>query len=346
MKTMLLTGIRQMEMRNTPDPLIASDTDVLIRMMTVGVCGSDIHYYTSGRIGSQIVKYPFPVGHECAGIVEQTGNGVTKVKPGDRVAIEPAMSCGVCDQCLAGRPHTCRKLRFLGCPGQADGCLSEFIVMPEQSCFPIPGNMDFEMATISEPLSIGLYSVRQSVELEGKSIGILGHGPIGMSVLFSAIIAGAANIYVTDKIEERLALARKTGAYWTGNPDAGDVVMQIREQKPLLLDVIYECCGQQEAMDQAVALVKPGGKIMIIGIPEFDFWKLQSDIIRRKEICFQNVRRQNHCVQPALDLINSGKVDVKSMVTHRFPFNRTREAFDLVAEYRDGVMKAMINIGG
>lgn len=346
MRTMLLTGIRKMEIRNLPDPLITSDTGVLIRMTRIGVCGSDIHYYTSGRIGSQVVSYPFPVGHEGAGIVEQTGKAVTRVRPGDRIAIEPAMSCGVCDQCLAGRPHTCRKLKFLGCPGQADGCLSEYIVMPEQSCFLIPDQMDFDQAAISEPLSIGLYSVKQSANLEGASIGILGHGPIGMSVLFAAIIAGAAKIYVTDKIEERLALAKKTGAYWTGNPDTGDIVTQIREQEPLLLDAVYECCGQQEAMDQAVALVKPGGKIMIIGIPEFDFWKLPTDIIRRKEVCLQNVRRQNHCVQPALDLINSGKVDVKSMVTHRFPFEKTKEAFDLVADYRDGVMKAMIDIGG
>jgi L-iditol 2-dehydrogenase len=344
MKIMMLTGIRQMEMRNLPDPMINDDHDVLIRMTRVGVCGSDIHYYTSGRIGTQIVTYPFPVGHEGAGIVEKTGAGVTKVKPGDRIAIEPAMSCGVCDQCLAGRPHTCRKLRFLGCPGQADGCLSEYIVMPEESCYPIPGHMDFDQATITEPLSIGLYSVKQSVSMKGAVIGILGHGPIGMSVLMSAIVHGAVKIYVTDKINERLAIARKTGAYWTGNPDKGDITGLIREQEPLLLDAVFECCGQQEAIDQAVALVKPGGKIMIVGIPEFDRWSFPTDIIRRKEVCIQNIRRQNHCVGPALEMIASGVVDAKSMVTHRFPFSRTKEAFDLVAEYRDGVMKAMIDI--
>src|SRR5512137_1373554 len=109
--------------------------DVKIRMLVLGICGSDIHYYTTGKIGSQVVQYPFTVGHECAGIVVETGSKVTRVQKGDIIAIEPAMWCGSCDQCLAGRHHTCRKLRFLGCPGQAEGSLSEFIVMPETSCF-------------------------------------------------------------------------------------------------------------------------------------------------------------------------------------------------------------------
>lgn len=135
MKAMQLTGIRQMEMFEVPAPFVTNDTDVLIRMTTVGVCGSDVHYYTTGRIGDQVVQYPFTVGHEGAGIVEKVGKKVTRVKPGDRIAIDPAMPCFQCDQCKAGRFHTCRKLRFLGCPGQAEGCLSEFLVMPETSCF-------------------------------------------------------------------------------------------------------------------------------------------------------------------------------------------------------------------
>ena len=135
MKAMRLTGISKMEMFEVPDPKITNDTDVLIRMTNVGVCGSDVHYYVSGKIGDQVVAYPFTVGHEGAGIVEKIGIAVKHVKPGDRIAIDPAMPCWQCDQCKAGRSHTCRKLRFLGCPGQAEGCLSEYIVMPETSCF-------------------------------------------------------------------------------------------------------------------------------------------------------------------------------------------------------------------
>ena len=344
MRAMVLTGIRKMEMREVPDPAIRADTDVLVRMVVVGVCGSDVHYYTTGRIGSQVVEYPFAVGHECAGVVEQVGPAVDRVRPGDRVAVEPAMSCGRCDQCLAGRPHTCRALRFLGCPGQAEGCLSDFIVMPQQCCYPIPDAMTFEQAAVSEPLSIGLYGVRQSGPMEGAKIGILGVGPIGLSVLLPARHMGAERIYVTDKIDRRLEVARAAGADWAGNVDAEDVVEEISAAEPLLLDAVFECCGEQDAVDQAQELLKPGGKLLMIGIPQVDRLSFVADWMRRKEICVQNVRRQNHCVQPALDMIAAGQIGVDFMVTHRFGLADCKEAFGLVDNYADGVVKAMIEI--
>jgi len=343
MKSMMLTGIRQMEMKTVADPVIVNDTDVLIRMERIGVCGSDVHYYTAGRIGSQVVKYPFPVGHEGAGTVIKTGTAVTRVQSGDRIAIEPAMPCGECDQCLTGRPHTCRNLRFLGCPGQADGSLAEYIVMPENCCYPIPDHVSFDQAALSEPLSIGVYALKlYGKPLTGEKIGILGCGPIGMSVLLPAIAEGIEYAYVTDRIDQRLRIASDSGAFWTGNPDNEDIVAAISKKEPLLLDAVFECCGQQEAMDQAVQLLKPGGKIVIVGIPEFDRWSFPADIIRRKELCLQNVRRQNECYKPAVEMISTGRINVDRLVTHRFSFDRTKEAFDLVAEYKDGVMKAMI----
>jgi L-iditol 2-dehydrogenase len=343
MQAMVLTGIRQMEMLELPMPAIKEATDVLIKMKVVGVCGSDVHYYTQGKIGSQIVQYPFPVGHEGAGEVIAVGPAVTSVKPGDRIAIEPAMPCWECDQCKAGRPHTCRKLRFLGCPGQADGCLAEYIVMPEKSCFRIADNLTYTEAAISEPLAIGLYAVNQSIPMKDATIGILGFGPIGMSVLLSARAKGAGKIFVTDLVDERLQIARECGAVWTGNAGKSDVVSEIRDKEPLLLDVVFECCGKQEAIDQAVELLKPGGKLMVIGIPEFDRWGFPVDQMRHKEICVQNVRRQNHSLVETLELMGTKKIDVGRMPTHRFSFSRTKEAFDLVTGYRDGVMKAMID---
>ncbi len=340
---MKLTGIRQMEMMDVPTPSILKDRDVLIRMKTLGVCGSDIHYYVSGKIGSQVVEYPFAVGHEGAGQVEAVGKGVSMVKPGDRVAIEPAMPCWECDQCKAGRSHTCRNLRFLGCPGQAEGSLSEYIVMPETSCFKIPEQMTYDQAAISEPLAIGVYAVKQSIPMQGANVGILGFGPIGMSVLLPALAQGASEVFVSDKIDERLIIARDNGARLTVNADSEDVVDKIKKEVPELLDVVFECCGQQEAIDQALELLKPGGKLMIIGIPEFENWSLPADISRRKELCVQNVRRQNEAVQPALDMMATGEIAVDAMVTHRFEFKDSREAFDLVAGYKDGVMKAMID---
>ncbi|MDR1154183.1 MAG: alcohol dehydrogenase catalytic domain-containing protein [Bacteroidales bacterium] len=344
MKSMQLTGIRQMEMLDVPKPDIQNDGDVLVRMQTVGVCGSDVHYYVTGKIGSQVVRYPFPVGHEGAGTVEKVGSAVSSLRAGDRIAVEPAMPCGTCDQCLAGRPHTCRKLRFLGCPGQAEGCLSEYIVIPQGSCLPLPASMSFEQASISEPLAIGLYAARLAGELSGKNIAILGSGPIGLSVLTGVRLAGAGNVYITDKIDERLSISRKSGATGTYNILKQDVVMEMKKLEPLMLDIVFECCGRQEALDQAVDLLKPGGKLLIVGIPQFSRFSFSVDDLRRKEICIRNVRRQNGCDQEAIRVIADHSVTVDHWITHRFGFEDGKKAFDLVDGYRDGVMKAMIAI--
>jgi L-iditol 2-dehydrogenase len=343
MKAMMLTGIRKMAIKDIPAPVLSSDHDVKIRMSVVGVCGSDIHYYVSGKIGSQIVQYPFPVGHEGAGIVVETGPAVTRVKPGDRIAIEPAMPCWECDQCKAGRHHTCRKLRFLGCPGQAEGCLMEYIVMPETSCIAIDQNLSLDEAAISEPLAIGVYAVKKSIPMAGSTIGILGSGPIGMSVLLAAKAEGCSKVYMTDRLDGRLQTVKQSGASYIGNIETEDVTRDILQQEPLMLDAVFECCGKQEALDQAFELIKPGGKIMIVGIPEFEHWKVPSDIARRKEITIQNIRRQVDCVEQALQYMSAGKIDVGPMSTHRFSFADTDKAFELVAGYEDGVMKAMID---
>ena len=343
MKSFRLTGINKMELITVPDPQILSETDVLIRMKTVGVCGSDIHYYKTGQIGSQIVEYPFTIGHEGAGVVEKVGGKVSRIKPGNIVAIDPAMPCYECDQCINERTHTCRKLRFLGNPGQAEGCLSEFIEMPEKSLFPVSDSVGFDGAALSEPLSIGYYAVAQSNLQKGSKTAILGFGPIGMSVLKAAQYFGSGPIYVTDKINERLGLAKANNATWTAHPIKTEICEEIKKIEPQLLDIVFECCGQQEAIDQAIEILKPGGKLMIIGIPEFDRWTFSVDKLRHKEITIVNVRRQNEYVQPVLDLLDKGSLQAGDMITHRFPFSETQKAFELVSEYRDGVMKAMID---
>ena len=342
MKAAQLTGIREMAVREVPDPPLMGPGDVLLRLQAVGVCGSDVHYYTTGRIGSQVVEYPFTVGHEGSARVEAVGEAVQRLRVGDRVAVDPPISCHACDQCLAGRPHTCRNLRFLGCPGQLEGCLSELLVMPEECCIPIPDTMDFDTAALIEPLSIGLYAVRRSIPMNGARIGILGMGPIGFSVLLPALAAGASAVYVTDRIDARCHLAAAHGATWAGNPDQVDVVAEVGAREPLFLDCVFECCGQQEALDQGMRLLKPGGKLMLIGIPEFDRYSLSAEVGRRRELCLQNVRRQNGCVEAAIDLVASGTIDPAFMITHRFDLEETRQAFDLVEAYADGVLKAMI----
>jgi L-iditol 2-dehydrogenase len=345
MKAVALTGIRQMGVVDTAEPKIKETKDVLLKVETVGICGSDIHYYKEGRIGSQVVEYPFIVGHECAATVKATGTAVRRVKVGDRVVVDPAASCHKCDQCKQGRENTCRNLRFLGTPGQGGGCLCEYIVMPEESCYPTNEEITFEQAVLCEPFAIGVYSVLQAEMPEKANIAILGSGPIGLSCLAAAQAEQAGRIYMTDKVKERTEIAKKAGAFWVGNPTQEDIVKAILEQQSLGLDVVFECAGQQETLDEAVELLKPGGRLIIVGIPREERVWFAIDGIRRKEITIVNVRRQNNCTQKAIDLIASGKASIDFMVTHRFKLEQTQQAFDMVSEYRDGVIKALVEIG-
>lgn len=344
MKASVLTAPGKFETRQVPDPKIENESDVLIRVKAVGVCGSDMHYYTTGRIGSQVVKYPFIVGHESAGVVEKVGKAVTRVKPGQKVAIEPAVSCGRCDQCKSGRQNTCRELRFLGAPGQMAGAMREFVVMPEENCFPMKESTTFEQGALSEPLAIAVYAVERSAVANAANVAILGVGPIGMSVFHVLRTKNVGDVYATDRIDARLEVAKRLNPAWTGNPDRTDVAKEISRAEPLMMDVVFECSGDPQAIVQAVHLMKPGGNFMIVGIPEVDDITLPAHELRRKEITIINVRRQNHTTQQAIDLLEQGKVKMDSLVTHRFALEETAKAFDLVAGYRNGVMKAMIDI--
>jgi L-iditol 2-dehydrogenase len=339
MKSIALTGIRKIALREIPAPELLSDQEILLKIAVVGVCGSDIHYYKEGHIGDQIVKYPFVAGHECSAIVQQVGKKVTRVKPGDRVAVDPAIACLQCDQCQAKNYNRCRNQRFLGCPGQLEGCLCDYIVMPEANCFKIGNSMSLIHAALVEPLSIGIYAAELLSNKAAQTIGILGTGPIGLSVLLAVKHTGISTIYATDKIEDRLQIARKVGAFWTGNPDEVDVVELIQ---PNSLDAVLECCGDQQALDQAIALLKPGGELLILGIPETNRISFDVHKLRRKEISILNVRRQNLCTQRAIDLIENKQIDIDFMATHHFHLENTQQAFEIVAGYKDGVVKAMI----
>jgi L-iditol 2-dehydrogenase len=343
-KAALLTGIRKFETRKVPEPQITRPTDVLIRIKMVGVCGSDIHYYNTGRIGSQIIQFPFTVGHEAAGIVEQVGSNVTRVKPGQRIAIDPAVYCGQCDQCRAGRENTCRELLFLGCPGQLSGALSEYLVLPETCCFPIKEVTTFEQAAMSEPLAIAVYAVEQARLPATANVAILGAGPIGMSVFHVLRAKGVGEVFITDKILERLKFSQKLNPKYCGNPARADVVGEILKAEPLLMDGVFECSGDRLAYEQAVPLLKPGGTLALVGIPEFDDVTFPIHELRRKEITILNIRRQAHCTQKAIDLLEAKKINLDAMVTHHFSLAETKPAFDLVANYRDSVMKAMISV--
>ncbi len=343
MKTMVLTGIRKIEMINRPQPMVKTPDEVLIRVLAVGVCGSDVHYFSEGKIGSQVVEFPFTVGHEFSGIVVDAGSEVTRVKPGDLVAVDPSVHCGTCDQCLAGRPHTCRNNRFLGCPGQLEGCLAEYIVMPEFTCFPLNEKFNPTTAALIEPLTIGTYSVELANSVfQEQTIGIFGAGPIGLSVLMVLKSRQADRIFCFEPLDYRREKAFELGADFVSDPFKTDAFDFTREIEPLLLDLVFECSGEQKAVDDATKILKPGGKLILVGIPPEAKYVFDMDLMRRKELIIQNVRRQNHCVEKAIRLIEAG-LPAEQMVTHRFVPEATQQAFDMVADYQDGAIKVMID---
>lgn len=345
MKKVVLTGLRNMETMNAPEPLIVNDNEVKIKLASIGVCGSDIHYYKEGKIGTQVVEYPFAVGHECSGIIEEAGQAVANVKPGDLVVIDPAVPCGHCDQCLTGRPHTCRNNRFLGCPGQLEGCMSEYIVMPSFTCFPVTGLLNKVQAALIEPFTIGVYSVKQAgITIDNPSLLIFGAGPIGLSVLLKLIADGYHNVGMVEPLEYRKQKALEIGARYAVNPATEDLEERIAEYEDLLVDVVFEASGEQDAVDNALKVLKPGGKLVLVGIPPSAKYTFDMDLMRRKELTVINVRRQNHCVQEAIDLVVGGKADLEKMVTHTFTLDESATAFDIVADYKDGAIKAIIDL--
>ena len=339
MNVLALTGPRRLGLLQRQRPELARPDDVRLRMEAVGVCGSDVHYFTQGRIGDQVVTYPQVVGHEGAGVVAAVGPAVRHVRPGDRVVIEPAVTCGTCDQCRAGRANTCRRLRFLGCPGQLEGCLAEYLVMPERCCLPVAPGTTAATAALIEPLAIGLYAVRLARLGPGARVTILGAGPIGLSVLLCARHAGAARVDVIEPRDYRRAAALAFGADRVLAPDAARATVGATE-----FDVAFECCGEQDAVDLGLALLAPGGTLMMIGIPDAARISLPVDLGRRRELTFRNVRRQCGCTADALALVASGALRPDPMVTHRFPLAQAAAAFELVAAYGDGVIKAMIEM--
>ncbi|NPA37200.1 MAG: alcohol dehydrogenase catalytic domain-containing protein [Chlorobi bacterium] len=344
MKAAALTGIKEISLIDIPKPGIKNPDDVLIRIKSIGVCGSDMHYYKEGQIGTQVVQFPFIMGHEFAGVVTEAGSGVSDLKPGDRVAVDPNIHCGKCDQCLNGRPHTCLNGIAVGVPGQVEGCNTEYIVVPARNCFVIPDNMSFDEGMLVEPFSIGYYATSLAGELKGKDIAIFGFGPIGMSVFQALTMQSNGKVIVSEKLSYRGEFAIKQGADLFVNPDEQNIAEKVKGILPYGVDVAFDATGSQEAVDDAVRILKPGGTLLIIGIPDFDKWSFRADEMRRKELTIRNVRRQNGYEQKAIDAIAAGKVNVAQMVTHRFTLEQTAKAYELVEGYSDGVMKAVIEI--
>ncbi|MBN2426131.1 MAG: alcohol dehydrogenase catalytic domain-containing protein [Calditrichaceae bacterium] len=341
MKKVILSSLGHIKIIDAEEPSITAGDHVKLMINWVGICGSDLHYFRTGRIGNQVVKYPFSIGHEATATVVGTGKEVRNLVLGDRVAIEPAISCGKCDQCLAGREHTCRNLTFLGNPSEAEGCMQEFIVVPEKVCFKLPDAISTDYGVLLEPLTIALHSMSFTPFIGDTAI--LGAGPIGLCVMEAIRLKKHGKIFVTDLIDHRLNVSKLHGANWIGNPGKTDIVKSILAEVPLGLDTVFECCGKQEAINHALHLLKPGGSLVIVGIPEVDHIEFDIHLLRRKEINIYNVRRQNKQFNNAIHLVETKQLDIFHLITHRFDYSDTQQAMDLVDKYQDEIIKALIS---
>ncbi len=339
MRALFLTAPLTFDYREIPSPK-SIDGWVRIRTEYVGICGSDIHYYATGRIGDQIVKYPFILGHEMSGTVEDGSGYLAKHTP---VYIEPAIACHQCDQCRAGRENTCRNLRFLGNPQEQAGCMCEELVMPAECAVPLPEWMGLEEAVLLEPLSIAAYSVVRSRALEGCKAAIAGAGPIGLSVLLALGDLDAQSIYVSEPIAERRDAALKLGAEIALDPGLSNAAAVMFEASCGGVDVAFDCAGTQESIDDATKALAPGGTLVLIGIPENqDLITYDPHLMRRREITVVHIRRQNKAVEKALSILRLRRDAAQVLVTHRFAPRQAAEAFGLIQRKAEGAIKALL----
>jgi L-iditol 2-dehydrogenase len=331
MKSIRLHGTGDLRDHDEPIP-VAGEGEKLVRVRSVGVCGSDLHWFSGGEIGDAKLERPLVLGHEFAGELED----------GQRVAVDPALPCGHCELCQQGHPNLCLSIIFAGY-GTQDGSMREYMAWNEKCLFPIPDSLTFEDGAMLEPLGVAIHAVDLAHIKAGMSVGVFGCGPIGLLIIQMAKIAGAANIIATDKLPHRADAAKAYGAdhaFLAGDSLEVDQIRAATNGQGV--DISFEAAGKQDAVDTAFAAVVMGGKVMMVGIPDEERTSFSASTARRKGLTIKMVRRMKHTYPRAIELVSKGMVDVRSLVTHRFPFEQAGEAFR-VAERREG-LKVIVNI--
>jgi len=323
----VLHGPRHLRIENIPHPGPPRAGEVLLRVTATGICGSDLHTYQHGRIGDTSLRSPLILGHEFTGVIERTGPGV-KLKPGIRVAVDPAIPCERCDRCLEGNPNLCPRVRFCGL-WPYHGSLCQWMRMPAVNCFPLPRALDDADGVMLEPLGIALHVTGLAKIHKGDTVAILGCGCIGLCLVQTVRLAGASRVFVSDPLPWRQKLAQKLG----GKP------LRATFQDA---DVILEAAWAGDAAQQAIELVRPGGRVVFVGIPDGNHLQLSHVTARRKGLTLLFARRMRHTYPRAIRLVASGRVDVRSIVSHRFPLKDAARAFRLNAAYKDNVVKVII----
>lgn len=344
MKAAVMKEIGKIDIEELPIP-IPGDEEVLIRIKSVGVCGSDVHYFVEGKIGDYVVKPPFILGHECSGEVVEVGSRVKNLRPGDRVTMEPGIPCGKCEFCRSGRYNLCPDVVFWATP-PIDGTFCEYVTHPAYFTYPIAPSVSFEEAALVEPLSVGFYAVRRAQVEPGQVALILGSGPIGLVTLEVLLARGITEVIAVDVSPLRLEKARELGARYTVNAKADDLkekVMEITRGRGV--DVVFETAGSVVTTQMTVELVRKGGKAVLIGLPSVA--RVDFDVIKviDKELDVLGIFRYANTYKGCVDLLNAGKVNLATLITHRFPLEKAQEALQFAHEHKMDAIKVVVNVG-
>jgi L-iditol 2-dehydrogenase len=328
MKSLRLHGPGDLRLHEEPVPAVGVG-EALLRVTAAGICGSDLHWFKECGIGDSQLNKPLVLGHEFTAVTVE----------GQRVAVDPSIPCGTCEYCQRGDPNLCDHLIFAG-HGDQDGAFRQQLTWPLSCLHPLPDGLSDADGALLEPLGIAIHAVDLAHLRVGMSVGVFGCGPIGLLIIQLARLAGAGKIFATDILAHRASAARAFGSdeahQVSAHFDKGDVASLNWKG----IDVVFEAAGENAAVEMAVAAVRPGGKVILVGIPSDDRTSFTASLARRKGLTLKLVRRMKLTYPRAIHLVESGKVDVRSLVTHTFPLERAAEAF-AVAARREG-LKVMI----
>ncbi|MBI4557299.1 MAG: NAD(P)-dependent alcohol dehydrogenase [Candidatus Hydrogenedentes bacterium] len=325
------------------DAPVPKPHEALIRVESVGVCGSDLHYYLDGAIGTTRITEPLILGHEYGGIVEVVGTEADPSLVGKRVAVEPGIPCLNCEWCRTGHYNVCPRLSFPGGPPH-DGALREYIAVHAGFCFPVPDTMTAAEAAMIEPLAVAVHTVELGLIRPGDTAAILGLGPLGLMTAQVAKRAGISYLIGSDLLDYRVEAGRKYGVDHSFNPqheDTVDVIMQATNGRGV--DVVFDTARSSETVALAIQVAGPAGRCILTGISGQEYDPFPVSVARRKELTVQWCRRFRFNYPTAIDLAASGKVDLRSLITHSFPLARARDAFELVSANAENVLKCSID---